>query len=210
MAPAPPPASNHPFIVAPGSRSECDAGRRPESGGHGRNLDCASPTPLHPGYTGFGSYSVYCLPPSSHDCPAIDAGDQVPGRIRRGTAGPNTANGMVLNPYKGVIRRFLVLLRHLLGLLAGGVVAQTRALPPEQKQGLHHLGRRVATAVFQPLLNREIVNLPFSGQLRRRLELAGPTYVKLGQIMAVREDMLPKSITGAIHPRALTSAMISS
>ena len=102
---------------------------------------------------------------------------------------------MVLNPYKGVIRRFLVLLRHLLGLLAGGVVAQTRALPPEQKQGLHHLGRRVATAVFQPLLNREIVNLPFSGQLRRRLELAGPTYVKLGQIMAVREDMLPKAIT---------------
>jgi ubiquinone biosynthesis protein len=102
---------------------------------------------------------------------------------------------MVLNPYKGVIRRFLVLLRHLLGLLAGGVVAQTRALPPEQKQGLHHLGRRVATAVFQPLLNRDIVNLPFSGQLRRRLELAGPTYVKLGQIMAVREDMLPKAIT---------------
>ncbi len=102
---------------------------------------------------------------------------------------------MVLNPYKGVLRHFLVLLRHLLGLLAGGVVAQARALPPAQQQGLHHLGRRAAAALFQRLLNPEIANLPFPGQLRRRLELAGPTYVKFGQIMAVREDMLPKAIT---------------
>ena len=80
----------------------------------------------------------------------------------------------MLNPYKGVVRRFLVLLRHVFGLLAGGVVAQVRALPPAQRQGLHHLGRRAAAALFQPLLNREIAGLPFPGQLRRRLELAGP------------------------------------
>src|SRR5512135_1612906 len=102
---------------------------------------------------------------------------------------------MVLHPYKGVLRHLLVLLHHLLGLLAGGVVAQVRALPPAQRQGWHHLGRRVAAACFRPWLNPEIVNLPFAGQLRRRLELAGPTYVKFGQIMAVREDMLPKAIT---------------
>jgi ubiquinone biosynthesis protein len=101
----------------------------------------------------------------------------------------------MLNPYKGVIRHFLVLMRHLLGLLAGGVVAQVRALPPAQRQGLHHLGKRLAAALFQYLLNQQIVHLPFPEQLRRRLELAGPTYVKFGQIMAVREDMLPKAIT---------------
>ncbi|MFO1431045.1 MAG: AarF/UbiB family protein [Candidatus Competibacteraceae bacterium] len=97
--------------------------------------------------------------------------------------------------HKGVLRHFLVLLRHLLGLLAGGIVAQTRALPPPQRQGWHHLGRRLAAALFQPLLKPEIANLPFPGQLRRRLELAGPTYVKFGQILAVREDLLPKAIT---------------
>jgi len=101
----------------------------------------------------------------------------------------------MLNPYKGVMRHFLVLLRHVFGLLAGGVVAQVRALPPAQRQGLHHLGKRAAAALFQLLLNREIAALPFPGQLRRRLELAGPTYVKFGQIMAVREDMLPQAIT---------------
>jgi len=39
------------------------------------------------------------------------------------------------------------------------------------------------------------VDLPFAAQLRRRLERLGPTYIKLGQIMAVREDMLPRAVT---------------
>ena len=43
-------------------------------------------------------------------------------------------------------------------------------------------------------LDRELAVLPFPVQLRRRLELLGPTYVKLGQIMAIREDLLPSSI----------------
>jgi ubiquinone biosynthesis protein len=32
-------------------------------------------------------------------------------------------------------------------------------------------------------------------QLRRRLERLGPTYIKLGQILSLREDLLPKAVT---------------
>src|SRR5690606_19097146 len=32
-------------------------------------------------------------------------------------------------------------------------------------------------------------------QLRRRLELLGPTYIKLGQVLALREDLLPSFVT---------------
>ena len=44
-------------------------------------------------------------------------------------------------------------------------------------------------------LDPALVDLPFAAQLRRRLERLGPTYIKLGQIMAVREDLLPRSVT---------------
>ncbi|MBL0342982.1 MAG: hypothetical protein IPP71_20200 [Bacteroidetes bacterium] len=45
-----------------------------------------------------------------------------------------------------------------------------------------------------PLL-KEINPSAFAVQLRRRLEMLGATYIKLGQIMSLREDMLPKDIT---------------
>ena len=44
-------------------------------------------------------------------------------------------------------------------------------------------------------LPRSLRDLPFPVQLRRRLEALGPTYVKLGQILSLREDILPRSIT---------------
>jgi ubiquinone biosynthesis protein len=46
-----------------------------------------------------------------------------------------------------------------------------------------------------PFLNRQLVRQPFPMQFRRRLEMLGPTYVKLGQILSLREDLLPKEVT---------------
>lgn len=40
-----------------------------------------------------------------------------------------------------------------------------------------------------------LVDLPFATQLRHRLVQLGPTYIKLGQIMAVCEDILPHRVT---------------
>ena len=44
-------------------------------------------------------------------------------------------------------------------------------------------------------MRRDLRALPIEQQLRRRLELLGPTYIKLGQVLALREDLLPPFIT---------------
>jgi ubiquinone biosynthesis protein len=100
-----------------------------------------------------------------------------------------------LRPYRGVVRRFFVVYKHVLGLLAGGAVAYVRALPRERRHGLHSWFPRLTASIVWPFLDREIRKLAFPQQLRRRLEILGPTYIKLGQIMAIREDLLPRSIT---------------
>ncbi|HET7462608.1 MAG TPA: AarF/UbiB family protein, partial [Longimicrobium sp.] len=92
-------------------------------------------------------------------------------------------------------RRFFVVYRHVLGLLAGGAAAYVRGLPRERRHGLHSWFPRLTASIVWPFLDRDIRKLPFAQQLRRRLEILGPTYIKLGQIMAIREDLLPRSIT---------------
>ncbi|HEX8374769.1 MAG TPA: AarF/UbiB family protein, partial [Geminicoccaceae bacterium] len=103
-----------------------------------------------------------------------------------------------LRPYRGVVRRFFVVYRHVLGLLAGGAAAYVRALPRERRHGLKSWFPRLTASVVWPFLDRNIRRLTFAQQLRRRLEILGPTYIKLGQIMAIREDLLPRSITGEL------------
>lgn len=100
-----------------------------------------------------------------------------------------------LAPYRGAVRRFFTVYRHVLGLLAGGHIAYVRALPDIQKKGLRSAGKRMLSAFLRLFTKAEIVNLPFPKQLRRRLEILGPTFVKLGQILAIREDLLPPIIT---------------
>ena len=94
--------------------------------------------------------------------------------------------------YRRLFQRWLMVNGQWCGLLAGGLVAYARALPPAGRQGwLIRWAAGLAARGLDPAL----VDLPFAAQLRLRLERLGPTYIKLGQIMAVREDMLPRVIT---------------
>ncbi|HEX6068569.1 MAG TPA: AarF/UbiB family protein, partial [Longimicrobiaceae bacterium] len=99
-----------------------------------------------------------------------------------------------LAPYRSLARRFFTVHRHLLGLFAGGLVAYVHALPARERRGLHSAGARSLAFLVRPFVDRELAVQPFPVQLRRRLEMLGPTYIKLGQIMAIREDLLPASI----------------
>ena len=116
------------------------------------------------------------------------------------TASPLDAGGVPqpfqpLARYRGLLRRWLRVNGQLCGLLAGGLVAYVRALPPDERQGRRLWLTRQVAALATRGLDPALVNLPFAAQLRCRLEQLGPTYIKLGQIMAVREDMLPRVIT---------------
>ncbi len=103
-----------------------------------------------------------------------------------------------LAPYKGVARRFFQINRHVLGLFMGGIIAYVASLSKERKKGFRSFPSRFTALLITPLVKRNLRNLPFPIQLRRRLELLGPTYIKLGQILSLREDILPKVVTNEL------------
>lgn len=99
-------------------------------------------------------------------------------------------------PAPGLVRRAMTANRHLLGLLLGGVGAWVRARRAERRTGgLRFLLARVVAAITRPFLRKDVADESFAFQLRRRLELLGPTYIKLGQILSLREDLLPRPVT---------------
>jgi ubiquinone biosynthesis protein len=100
-----------------------------------------------------------------------------------------------LAPYRGAVRRFFVVYRHVVGLLMGGHIAYVRSLPDVQKTGLRSPGKRFLAWILTPFVRSDLRDLPFPKQLRRRLEILGPTFTKLGQILAIREDLLPEVVT---------------
>lgn len=56
-------------------------------------------------------------------------------------------------------------------------------------------GRRLVAGIVRRLFRRPKNFARFPVQFRRTLERLGPTYVKLGQILSLRDDMLPERIT---------------
>jgi ubiquinone biosynthesis protein len=101
-------------------------------------------------------------------------------------------------PPQSLLRRLIAVHRHLFALLFGGIVSHTRRGLREGKgRGFRLLFNveRLIAWIVQPFLDRALRDQPFPVQLRRRLEILGPTYIKLGQVLALRQDILPQDIT---------------
>ena len=99
----------------------------------------------------------------------------------------------------GLLTRFAATYRHFLGLLFGGLAAYVRHERAEGTgRGAKFLLVRLLAALSAPFVDRELRAQPFAVQFRRRLERLGPTYIKLGQILSLREDLLPKNITNEL------------
>lgn len=97
-----------------------------------------------------------------------------------------------------LLRRLLTTYRHALGLLGGGLIAYLRALPPPRQRGLRYRWLRFINFFTRPFVDRKLRDLPFPVQLRKRLETLGPTYIKLGQVLAMRRDLLPDRVTAEL------------
>ncbi|MEO8505599.1 MAG: AarF/UbiB family protein [Acidobacteriota bacterium] len=135
---------------------------------------------------GRGQRAASIPPPSGqeHNEPAADHSQLAPG-----------FELLIETKPTGLIRRFFTTQRHFLGLLGGGLIAHVRASREDGKQGLGVLITRFWALVARPFIDRTLREQPFPVQLRRRLEILGPTYIKLGQVLSLREDILPRSIT---------------
>ena len=96
-----------------------------------------------------------------------------------------------------LIVRLFVTTRHLTGLALGGGYAYMRYRRKTKAKFsiLQDVFLRLYLWLNWPFLKKKLIKQPFSVQLRRRLEMLGATYIKLGQILSLREDMLPKDIT---------------
>ncbi len=96
----------------------------------------------------------------------------------------------------GIVGRFFVTLQNLLGLFWGSTFDYVRQKKSSgEANTLLLLLLRFILIFVRPLMDRKLIQQPFPIQLRMRLEKLGPTYIKLGQILSLREDLLPKPVT---------------
>jgi ubiquinone biosynthesis protein len=96
-------------------------------------------------------------------------------------------------------RRGRTTLRHFILLLFGGYSAWVVERRERGARGLIFSFHRVAAWTCWRFIDPEIASLPFPAQLRRRLEILGPTYIKLGQILSLRLDILPEVVTAELR-----------
>ena len=103
-------------------------------------------------------------------------------------------------PPPGLVRRFLTTWRHAIGLVYGAAVAVARDREQfDWVKGLPLFMIQVAAFVVRPFVRKDLRALPLEVQLRRRLEILGPTYIKLGQVLALRTDIFPSFITDELR-----------
>ena len=96
----------------------------------------------------------------------------------------------------GLIVQFIETSGQFLGMALGGGMDFVRYKKElGEHRSLWMLILRFFLALTWPFLDKSIIKLPFSTQFRLRLQKLGPTYIKLGQILSLREDLLPKAIT---------------
>ena len=95
-----------------------------------------------------------------------------------------------------LVQRYFTTLRHASGLVLGSAVAVARDRDQfPWVKGFPLFLIKIAAFFARALVKRDLRRLRIEVQLRRRLELLGPTYIKLGQVLALREDLLPPFIT---------------
>lgn len=99
----------------------------------------------------------------------------------------------------GLARRGRATLSQVIALLFGGYVSSVEVSRRRGGRGLLFRLRALPAWIIRLFLNKEIVSQPFPVQLRMRLEILGPTYVKLGQILSLRQDILPDVVTSELR-----------
>lgn len=134
-------------------------------------------------------------PPTVSDLPPVDAVPAEPAALATDAAPFQEWPFRPLARFRRLLQRLWTVNGQLVGLLAGGLVAYVRVLPPDWRRAHRRSPTRWVAALAARRIDPALVDLPFAAQLRHRLERLGPTYIKLGQIMAVREDMLPRAVT---------------
>ncbi|MDX1415229.1 MAG: AarF/UbiB family protein [Candidatus Promineifilaceae bacterium] len=96
----------------------------------------------------------------------------------------------------GLLGRFFATFRQITGLIFGYIYSVIQEKKVEGRGwSLGVVLLRIPVIFAWPFLNRTLIKQPFPVQFRRRLEMLGPTYIKLGQILSLREDLLPRAIT---------------
>ncbi len=101
---------------------------------------------------------------------------------------------------ENIIRRYLALIRHGAGLLLGAAyIYIQREKAVGKNWSLILIFLKLLLAFSWLFVNRDLIRQPFAVQFRRRLEMLGPTYIKLGQILSLREDILPKEVTDELQ-----------
>ncbi len=96
-------------------------------------------------------------------------------------------------------RRGRTTVRHISALVFGGYVASVDSAKRRGGTGYFYRTRAFFAFFIRPFLDKDIRQLPYPAQLRKRLEILGPTYVKLGQILSLRKDLLPDIVTDELR-----------